>query len=143
MTETEKTKASRYTKKPQKQPGKTEISAKKARITREVTRLQKIFADIDENKKKLVMGMIKDVAFMTVEMEDLRAEIAEKGSTEEYKNGANQFGRKQSAASQNYLQFSQKQTTAIKILLDQLPKTESKKPDTDDFDEFVYSRPEL
>ena len=143
MTETEKTKTSRYTKKPQKQPGKTEISAKKARITREVTRLQKIFADIDENKKKLVMGMIKDVAFMTVEMEDLRAEIAEKGSTEEYKNGANQFGRKQSAASQNYLQFSQKQTTAIKILLDQLPKTESKKPDTDDFDEFVYSRPEL
>ena len=144
MAESAKKTVTRYRKTPAKKPKKKEISTKKARITREATRLTKMFADIDENKKKLVQTTIKDVAFMTIEMEDLRMEIAEKGSVEEYKNGANQYGKKQSAAAQMYLQLSQKQTAAMKILLDQLPKTEAKKqPDTDDFDDFVYSRSEV
>lgn len=143
MAESKKTSGTRYRKTPAKKTKKTEISTKKARITREVTRLKKLFVDIDENKKKLVETTIKDVAFMTVEMQDLREEITKNGSIEEYKNGANQYGRKTSAASQNYLQFSQKQTAAMKILLDQLPKTEPKKPDADDFEDFVYSRAEV
>ena len=143
MAESKKTSGTRYRKTPAKKPKKTEISTKKARITREVTRLKKLFNDIDENKKKLVETTIKDVAFMTVEMQDLREEITKNGSIEEYKNGANQFGRKTSAASQNYLQFSQKQTAAMKILLDQLPKTEPKKPDAGDFEDFVYNRAEV
>ena len=144
MAENAKKTVTRYRKTPAKKPKKAQISTKKARITREATRLTKLFADVDENKKKLVQTTIKDVAFMTVEMEDLRQEIAEKGSVEEYKNGANQYGKKQSAAAQMYLQLSQKQTAAMKILLDQLPKTEAKKqPDADDFDDFVYSRSEV
>ena len=122
----------------------TSISTKKARITREINRLRRLFADIDENKKKLVNATIKDVAFMTVAMEDLREEMIQTGLIEEYQNGPNQWGKKKSTASESYLQFSNKQTAAMKILVDALPKTEPKKqPDADDFDDFVYNRPEV
>ena len=131
------------TKQAEKQPKDRTISTKKARITREINRLKKLFTDIDENKKKLAYATIKDVAFMTVTMEDLREEIALTGTVEEYKNGPNQYGKKQSIAVQNYIQFSSKQTAAMKILMDALPKSEPKKPESDGFDDFVYSRDEI
>lgn len=121
----------------------SESSEKKARITAEVTRINKLFAGIDENKKKLVNATIKDVAFLAVAMEDLREEMLVSGLIDEYKNGPNQYGKKQSTALQSYLQCSNKLTAAMKILNDQLPKTEPKKPDTDDFDDFVFSRDEI
>lgn len=131
-------------KEPDKKPERSESSKKKARITSEVTRLTKLFSDIDENKKKLVRATIKDVAFLTVAMQDLREEMVISGLIDEYKNGPDQYGKKQSTALQSYLQCSNKLTAAMKILNDQLPKTEAKKqPDTDDFDDFVYNRSEV
>ncbi len=131
-------------KEPAKKPERSESSKKKARITTEVNRLTKLFSDIDENKKKLVRATIKDVAFLTVAMQDLREEMVISGLIDEYKNGPDQYGKKQSTALQSYLQCSNKLTAAMKILNDQLPKTEAKKqPDTDDFDDFVYNRSEV
>lgn len=122
---------------------RSESSRKKARITSEVTRITKLFADIDENKKKLVRATIKDVAFLTVAMQDLREEMVVSGLIDEYKNGPDQYGKKQSTALQSYLQCSNKLTAAMKILNDQLPKAEPKKPESDGFDDFVYARDEI
>lgn len=113
---------------------------KQKRIKKEVSRLKRLFANIDENKKKLVFTTIEDVAFMTVTMQDLREEIIREGTTCEYKNGANQYGTKQSPQAQLYLQMSQKQTQAMKILVDCLPKTEKAPLKSDGFEEFVNSR---
>lgn len=114
---------------------------KDKRIKKEITRLKKLFKDIDESKKKLVQTTIEDVAFMTVTMQDLRENIIRTGTTVKYKNGENQYGFKQSPDSQLYLQMSQKQTQAMKILMDCMPKAEriNKVPD-DDFDNFVQGR---
>lgn len=71
-----------------------------------------MFKEIDENKKKLVLATIDDVAFMSITMQDLRENIIRDGTTAEYKNGENQYGTKQSPDAQLYLQFSQKQTQA-------------------------------
>ena len=95
---------------------------KQKRIKKEIGRLRKLFKEIDENKKKLVDSTIADVAFMTVTMQDLREKIVRDGTTVEYKNGENQWGVKQSPDVQMYLQMSQKQTQAMKILVDCLPK---------------------
>ena len=57
------------------------------RIKKEVSRLRKLFKEIDENKKKLVVALIDDVAFLTVTMQDLRENIIREGTTVEYKNG--------------------------------------------------------
>ena len=117
---------------------------KDKRIKKEISRLKKLFKDIDESKKKLVQTTIEDVAFMTITMQDLRENIVRTGTTVKYKNGENQYGFKQSPDAQLYLQMSQKQTQAMKILIDCMPKTEraSKMPE-DDFDSFVTGREDV
>lgn len=113
---------------------------KNKRIKREINRLKKIFKEIDENKKKLVQATIEDVAFMTITMQDLREEIIRDGTTTEYKNGENQYGTKQSPAAQIYLAMSQKQTQAMKILVDCLPKSAQPIIEDDGFNNFLRNR---
>ena len=118
---------------------------KTKRINKELRRLKKLFGEIDENKKKLVQATMEDVAFLTVTMQDLRENINRDGTTVEYKNGENQYGTKQSPDAQLYLQMSQKQTQAMKILVDCMPKAVRVDPTNkkDDFDEFVSSREDV
>lgn len=113
---------------------------KEKKIKREVNRLKKLFVEIDENKKKLVQATIEDVAFMTITMQELRESINREGTTVRYQNGENQHGTKQSPDAQLYLQMSQKQTQAMKILVDCLPKMEKQIRKDDGFNEFVNGR---
>ena len=114
---------------------------KEAAIKKEKARLKRQFSKIDKKKKDLVDGVLEDVAFLTVTMRELREKIMREGTTAEYKNGENQYGTKQSPDAQLYLQMSQKQTTAMKILLDCMPKTEKATPEkSDGFEEFVNGR---
>ena len=117
-----------------------EYLEKKKRIDKEVRRLKRLFSKIDENKKKLVFATIEDVAFLTITMQDLRESIIRDGTTVEYKNGENQYGTKQSPDAQLYLQMSQKQTQAMKILVECLPKTEKPIQKDDGFDDFLRER---
>lgn len=91
---------------------------KETEIKKEKTRLKRQFSQIDKKKKNLVDTTIEDVAFLTVTMRELREKIMREGTTVEYKNGENQYGTKQSPDAQLYLQMSQKQTAAMKILLE-------------------------
>lgn len=118
----------------------SEYLEKKKRIDKEIRRLKRLFSKIDENKKKLVFGTIEDVAFLTITMQDLREQIIRDGTTVEYKNGENQYGVKQSPDAQLYLQMSQKQTQAMKILVECLPKTEKPIQKDDGFDDFLRER---
>lgn len=118
----------------------SEYLDKTKRIEKEIRRLKRLFKDIDENKKKLAFTTIEDVAFMTITMQDLREQIIREGTTVEYKNGENQYGTKQSPDAQLYLQMSQKQTAAMKILMDCLPKTEKPAPKSDGFEDFINGR---
>ncbi len=117
---------------------------KQNEINKEVRRLKRLFKDIDDNKKKLVYTTIEDIAFLTITMKELRENIVREGTTVEYKNGANQYGTKQSPDAQLYLQMSQKQTQAMKILIDCMPKREKVSKETeDDFDDFVSGREDV
>ena len=117
---------------------------KQKQIKKEISRLRRLFKDIDENKKKLVNTTIEDIAFMTITMQELRDNIVRVGTTVKYQNGANQFGTKQSPDAQLYLQMSQKQTQAMKILLDCMPKSDKKVTvPEDDFDDFVTGREDI
>ena len=73
---------------------------------------------------------------------ELREEIVRSGTTVTYKNGENQYGTKQSPDAQLYLQMSQKQTAAMKILVDCLPKTPAKavSEKNDGFEDFINER---
>lgn len=121
-------------------PEEADYLKKEAAIKKEERRLKRLFAKIDDSKKKLAFSTIADVAFLTVIMQELREKILKEGTTCEYKNGENQYGTKQSPDAQLYLQMSQKQTAAMKILMDCLPKTERPEPKDDGFNDFVAER---
>lgn len=127
-----------------KEDNELDYQEKNAKIEKEIRRLRRLFAKIDKNKKNLVFTTIDDVAFMTVTMRELREKIIREGTSIEYKNGENQWGIKQSPDAQLYLQMSQKQTQAMKILIDCMPKTEQiSKEIKDGFDEFVTGREDV
>lgn len=127
-----------------KEDNELDYKEKNAKIEKEIRRLRRLFNKIDKNKKNLVFTTIDDVAFMTVTMRELREKIIREGTSIEYKNGENQWGIKQSPDAQLYLQMSQKQTQAMKILIDCMPKTEQISKEIEDgFEEFVTGREDV
>lgn len=119
----------------------TSYLEKEAAIRKEKARLKRQFAKIDKNKKNLIDSVIEDIAFLAVTMQELRENIMRDGTTAEYKNGENQYGTKQSPDAQLYLQMSQKQTAAMKILVDCMPKSDKKPTEkSDGFEDFVNGR---
>lgn len=76
--------------------------SKAARIEQELKKLNTLYHNLPENKLKLLAPLIQNAAFMKVTLEELQETINSEGATDEYCNGANQFGRKQSANIQAY-----------------------------------------
>ena len=98
------------------------VKAKKTtRIKREKQRLLDIFAGLDENKLKTCSTLIDRAAFITISLEDLEAELNEKGWTETYTNGKNQEGIKKSAAAEAHISLTKNLNAIIKQLLDIVP----------------------
>ena len=108
---------------------------KNKKIKKETNRLKKLFKEIPENRKKLAQRSIENAAFMSVTLEDLMKHMKIYGVKEEYMNGKNQFGFKESVESKTYNNMIKNYTNIIKQLNDLLP--EEKKIDEDDeFDKF-------
>lgn len=101
--------------------------SKEARVKKEKNRLRGVFKDLDGNKKKTVEKLIETAAFMAVSLEDLQEIINAEGYTEEYKNGQNQFGTKESAAVKIHLAMTKNYATVIKQLAELAPPERKKK----------------
>ena len=97
-----------------------EISKEK-RIFEELNRISVLFEEIDENKKTIVAPLLQNAAFMKVTLEELQEIINAEGVTDEYKNGANQYGVKQSATLQSYNALVKNYTAVIRTLAQYLP----------------------
>lgn len=97
---------------------------------------------MDEDKLNIALDIIKDVAYMTIKTAQLKQEIEEQGMVETYQNGANQFGRKKSAAFDAYIQLTKQKSALIKQLTDLLPEQEflTVAEVKDEFDDFVNAR---
>lgn len=72
----------------------------------------------------LVAPLLQNAAFMAITLEDLQETINAEGATDEYQNGANQRGMKQSATLQGYNALIKNYTTVIKTLSSVLPPEE-------------------
>lgn len=102
-----------------------ELSINK-RISEELIRISVFFDKVDANQKALVKPLLENAAFMKVTLEDLQKIINTEGVTEEYQNGLNQRGMKQSAALQSYNALLKNFTAVIKQLSNLLPPEEKK-----------------
>lgn len=72
------------------------------------------FAGSDERTMAKVLPLIENASFMKASLEDLQQIINENGVIEEYQNGENQHGMKQSSALQAYNQLIKNYTAVMK-----------------------------
>lgn len=94
---------------------------KEARIKSEIARLDKIFSNIEENKKKLIKKLIDNAAFMTITLEELQKSINEDGPVITSINGNGFETINEHPAQKSYNQMIAKYTSTIKQLTDLLP----------------------
>lgn len=102
---------------------------KEQKIKTEISRLKRVFKDLDGNKLKTVDSLIKNAAFMAVSLEELQEIINTEGYIAPYKNGEHQHGTKQSDAVKTHIAMTKNHASIIKQLTDLVPperKKESK-----------------
>lgn len=114
----------------------------KAAVKREIKRLNEIYTDIDEKKKKSSEGLIENAAYTRIKLQSLKAFIDENGFTEMFSQSESQtpYARTRPEAEMfnkllgHYLKY-------IKELNDLLPKpVKADAVMPDNFDMFVESR---
>ena len=69
----------------------------------------------------MITPILQNAAFMRVTLEDLQQLILEEGVVDEYQNGENQHGKKQSAALQSYNALVKNYAAVSKTLTQMLP----------------------
>lgn len=79
-----------------------------------------VFSSMDADRLKAIQPLIDNVCFMSVVLEDLSKEILEKGVTDKYQNGANQYGIKKSAEVETYNVMVKNFSTLMKQIIDAL-----------------------
>lgn len=100
--------------------------SKESRIKKETRRLQKIFADLDENKLSAIRALMDRLAFITVNLQDLEEDLLRDGWVEEYQNGQNQCGMKKSAAADVHISLTKNLNALTKQLMDIVPAVQRK-----------------
>ena len=106
-------------------PAKKELD-KNGKIKQEKARLARVFKHLDKNKLATVQSLISTAAYIAVTLDELQEIINTEGYISEYKNGANQFGKKQSEAVEIYIALTRNQSTIIKQLVDLAPAEKRK-----------------
>lgn len=106
--------------------------SKENKIKRRLAELTQIYSRLPEKKRSIAEHLIKNAAFMEVELEELREIISRNGASEEYKNGENQYGRKASADLQSYNSLIKSYNMVNSRLENMLPPEE----EVDELEEF-------
>src|SRR5690606_5161798 len=119
---------------------RTWTEEQKARaIKRELTRLRKVFADMPEDRKRIVEGLIQEAAFMRATLEETREVIDREGVLEHFEQGAQRFMREH-PATKVYAAMVNRYSSVVKQLLDQLPDGGKQAAEGDDLMAFVKRR---
>lgn len=90
--------------------------SKAKRVAAKVAEFKGDYENIPDNKQRLAGELIQDLAFICVETEEMRATLASGGWSEKYKNGANQYGMKDSVIAVNYDKMLKRKEAIVKIL---------------------------
>ncbi len=98
-----------------------EEKSKEERISAEMERISKYFEDVADNQRAIITPLLQNASFMKVTLEDLQEIVNREGVTEEYQNGANQRGVKQSATLQSYNALIKNYASVKKTLSSLLP----------------------
>lgn len=114
---------------------------KDERISKEVKRLNRIYKDIDKDKKAIIDGLINRAAYMRIALEDWEIDILENGITEMFTQSekTDPYERERPVA-RLYNTMNKNYQSIIKQLSDLLPKEEKVVEADDGFQDFINSR---
>lgn len=99
---------------------------KEESILKELKRLKAIYRGLPKNKLAIVTPLLENMAFMKITLDDLQKRINQSGCSDEYKNGANQYGKKASADLQAYNSLIKNFNTVSDRLEKMLPEEKRK-----------------
>lgn len=122
---------------------KSSILERENKIKKEENRLKKIYKNTDKDKKSAVEGLIQRAAFMRVSLDEIEIDINQNGFTELFSQGNQEPYQRQRPIADIYNKLNTSYQKIIKQLTDLLPKTEIKKDEPDEFEEFVWNRNEV
>lgn len=95
-------------------------------LNRRIKELKRIFSEVDADKMKVIEPSLIQAAKMELYICDLSAQLDEVGFVEEYQNGENQSGKKESTESKAYSTMVKNYNAVIRTLLSCLPESEQK-----------------
>ena len=115
--------------------------AKKTRVTKEETRLLKIFAKLPPDVLNVAHGLIRRAAHMRITLDDYEKDIDENGTVDLFKQSATspEYERTRPVVT-NYHSLAKNYQTIIKQLTDLLPKGDevfNPEKGNDGFDSFL------
>jgi len=113
---------------------KNEIDKEK-NIKQEINRIKKLYKEFPKDKVKALEGLINEVAFIKVSLEELRENLLTNGFTEVFEQGEQRFNRERPEV-KIYTTFIQRYSNVMKQLIDLLPP-EVKKEESDELLEFL------
>lgn len=108
---------------------------KEDKIRKEINRIKKLYKDFNKDKARVLEGLIKEAAFMKVELEELRNDLLITGLTELFVQGEQCFNRER-PESKLYTSFIQRYSQVMKQLIEMLPAEEKKEEETN-LEKFV------
>lgn len=112
---------------------------KDKRIRKEKNKLNKLFKEIPEDKKKMVAGLIERAAFMKATLEDLEEEVNRDGATVLMENGK-QIMRIENPAQKSYNTMINRYSSVMKQLNDLHDREINTTTEIGDgFEEFIDS----
>lgn len=121
--------------------GKDGEKSKQRRIGVEKTRLKKLFADLPETKLKAVQGLIDNAAFLRIQLEDMQADILEKGYVELFtQSDKTEPYERERPAIKLYNNLISRYTDVIVKITGMLPKSEAVQIETDALGDFIKGR---
>lgn len=96
-------------------------SGKTAGVEQERARLMELFAGADPNKLDFIRDAVQQLAWLSVTIQELQAEIDERGAVVPYQNGRDQYGLQANPACKILKDHQQLHNTLFRALLPVLP----------------------
>ena len=101
--------------------------AKDSKFEQRLAELNAFYAPLPPEKMVLARPLIDNAVFIESQLEELQHEIRANGTTDEYKNGNNQYGTKQSASVQSYNALVKSYNMISQRLAELMPKQDKAK----------------
>lgn len=108
---------------------------KEKKIKQEINRIKKLYKDFPKDKSKVLEGLINEVSFIRISLEEIRQDLIKNGLTELFEQGEQSFNRERPEV-KIYSNFMKLYSSAMKQLIDLLPP-EIKKVEEDALMNFV------